>query len=118
MTENNPEENSKLYYSIGEVAKHFGVNVSLIRFWSNEFSAWIKPHTNKKGNRFYTASDIATLQQIHKLLKEQGFTLSGAKEQLSSKSDLQISKPDLLKTLHELRNYLQSLSENIDKITK
>lgn len=27
----------KLYYSIGEVAKAFDVNASLIRFWEKEF---------------------------------------------------------------------------------
>ena len=27
----------KIFYSIGEVAKHFNVNVSLIRFWEKQF---------------------------------------------------------------------------------
>ena len=34
MNINLPE---KLYYGIGEVAKAFGVNTSLIRFWEKEF---------------------------------------------------------------------------------
>ena len=37
---------TKLYYSIGEVSKLFGVNNSLIRFWEKEFSI-IKPKKNK-----------------------------------------------------------------------
>ena len=36
----------KRYYGIGEVAKAFGVNTSLIRFWEKEFDA-LKP---KKGD--------------------------------------------------------------------
>jgi len=32
----------KRYYGIGEVAKAFGVNTSLIRFWEKEFDV-IKP---------------------------------------------------------------------------
>ena len=32
----------KRYYKIGEVAKAFGVNTSLIRFWENEFDI-LKP---------------------------------------------------------------------------
>ena len=37
----------KLYYSIGEVARMFNVNTSLIRFWEKEFDI-IKPKKNKK----------------------------------------------------------------------
>ena len=45
-----PKTIEKLYYSIGEVAKEFNVNVSLIRFWEKEFDI-LKPKKNKKGNR-------------------------------------------------------------------
>ena len=37
----------KLYYSIGEVAKAFDVNASLIRYWEQEFPI-IKPKKNRK----------------------------------------------------------------------
>ena len=47
----------KLFYSIGEVAKMFDVNTSLIRFWEKEFDI-IKPKKNKKGNRLFTREDI------------------------------------------------------------
>ena len=47
----------KLYYSIGEVAKSFDVNASLIRYWEQEFPI-IKPKKNKKGNRYFTPEDI------------------------------------------------------------
>ena len=40
----------KRYYKIGEVAKAFDVNTSLIRFWENEFEV-LKPKKNKKGNK-------------------------------------------------------------------
>ena len=50
MNEDLPD---KLYYSIGEVAKAFDVNASLIRFWEKEFEI-IQPKKNKKGNRLFT----------------------------------------------------------------
>ena len=50
----------KLYYSIGEVAKGFGVKTSLIRFWDSEFSI-LKPKKNAKGNRRFTPDDIKNL---------------------------------------------------------
>ena len=47
----------KLLYPIGEVAKKYNVNVSLIRFWEKEFDI-LKPKKNKKGNRMFTKKDL------------------------------------------------------------
>ena len=71
----------KLYYSIGEVSKAFGVNASLIRYWEQEFPI-IKPKKNKKGNRYFTPEDIKNLKIIYHLVKEKGYTLQGAKDKL------------------------------------
>ena len=74
---------TKLYYSIGEVADMFGVNTSLIRFWEKEFTI-IKPKKNKKGNRLFTPKDILNFNKTYVLVKEQGYTLEGAKLALKS----------------------------------
>src|SRR5690554_7362052 len=71
----------KRYYSIGEVAKAFDVNTSLIRFWEKEFDV-LKPRKNAKGNRMFTPDDIKNLQLIYHLVKERGYTLDGAKDYL------------------------------------
>lgn len=71
----------KLYYTIGEVSKAFNVNPSLIRFWEKEFEV-LKPKKNSKGTRRYSSVDIENFQTIHHLVKEKGYTLEGAKEQL------------------------------------
>ena len=80
--ENKPKQ--KLYYSIGEVAKMFDVNASLIRFWEGEFNV-IKPKKNKKGNRMFTQKDIENFEKIFFLIKTKGFTHEGAKKALKSK---------------------------------
>ena len=54
----------KRYYKIGEVAKAFGVNTSLIRFWENEFDI-LKPTKNKRGNRLFTHEDLVKLIMIY-----------------------------------------------------
>jgi DNA-binding transcriptional MerR regulator len=74
---------TKLYYTIGEVATMFNVNASLIRFWEKEFSI-IQPKKNKKGNRLFTPKDIINFNKIYHLVKEQGFTLEGAKNSLKN----------------------------------
>ena len=71
----------KLYYGIGEVSKAFNVNASLIRYWEKEFDE-LNPKKNSKGTRRYSSVDIEKLQIIHHLVKEKGYTLEGAKDQL------------------------------------
>lgn len=102
----------KRYYKIGEVAKAFNVNASLIRFWEKEFDI-IKPKKNAKGNRLFTADDIANLKLIFNLVKERGFTLEGAKQKLKKNPDstiynhkiisrLEIVKAELIKIKNQL----------------
>lgn len=73
----------KLYYSIGEVAKYFEVNTSLIRYWEKEFPI-LRPKKNKKGNRYFTPEDIKNLKIIYHLVKEKGYTLDGARIALTT----------------------------------
>jgi DNA-binding transcriptional MerR regulator len=77
------EEDLKIYYSIGEVARHFGVNPSLIRFWEKEFPQ-LKPRKNRRGARLYTKKDIQLLETIFRLVKIEGYTLEGARKHLSA----------------------------------
>lgn len=84
MSKINHSELTKLYYSIGEVADMLEVNTSLIRFWEKEFPA-IKPKKTKKGNRLYTPKEIARIDRIYVLVKENGYTLDGARKALNSK---------------------------------
>lgn len=77
----------KLYYSIGEVARAFDVNTSLIRYWEQEFPI-IRPKKNKKGNRYFTPEDISNLKIIYYLVKEKGYTLDGARIALTTNSKI------------------------------
>ena len=74
----------KQYFSISEVAQMFGVNASLLRFWEKEFKQ-IQPKTNARGKRSYRKKDIEVIRSIYVLVKEQGFTLDGAKKALTSR---------------------------------
>lgn len=77
----------KLYYSIGEVAKAFDVNTSLIRYWEQEFPI-LMPKKNKKGNRYFTPEDLKNLKIIYHLVKEKGYTLDGARIALTTNSKI------------------------------
>jgi hypothetical protein len=69
----------KSYYSIGAVSEMFHVNISLIRFWENEFDI-LKPKKNGKGDRLFRPEDVKNLKMIYHLLREKKYTIEGAKE--------------------------------------
>jgi DNA-binding transcriptional MerR regulator len=102
----------KLFYSIGETAKMFDVNVSLIRFWEKEFDI-LKPKKNKKGNRLFTKKDLANLQIIYHLVKERGFTLDGAKTKLKENKKDTIDNIEIVNRLKEIRGFLVKLKEEL-----
>ncbi len=76
----------KRYYAIGEVAKAFGVNTSLLRYWEKEFKQ-IQPKKKTSGIRKFTPGDIENIQLIHHLLKEKGMTIEGVKKHLNNSKD-------------------------------
>ena len=102
----------KLYYSIGEVADMLNVNTSLIRFWEKNFDI-IKPHKNKKGNRYFTKEDIENLKLIYHLVKEQRMTLEGAQKKLSENKQ---SVSDNYKIIESLTSIKQMLLEIKDQL--
>lgn len=73
----------KLYYKIREVCKIVGVEAHVLRFWEMEFPS-LSPPKSKSGQRTYRPKDIELLLEIRKLLYEDGFTIAGARKQLSS----------------------------------
>lgn len=102
----------KLYYSIGEVARAFNVNASLIRFWEKEFEV-ISPKKNKKGNRYFTQQDIKNLKLIYHLVKERGYTLEGAKTALHEQGNIK-QDVELIARMEYIRSELVKLKESFD----
>ncbi|WP_152287075.1 MerR family transcriptional regulator [Flavicella marina] len=92
----------KRYYKIGEVAKAFNVNTSLIRFWEKEFDV-IQPKKNGKGDRMFTPTDIKNFRLIYHLVKEKGFTLDGAKNRLKSNPDGTVNNHEIIASLEKVK---------------
>lgn len=102
----------KRYYSIGELAKAFNVNASLIRFWDKEFDI-LKPKKNAKGNRMFTPEDVKNLQLIYHLVKERGFTLEGAKTHLKEGQKKTLDKFDIISKLESIRVQLTNIKNEL-----
>ncbi len=103
----------KLFYSIGEVARMFDVNTSLIRFWEKEFDI-IKPKKNKKGNRLFTKEDIDNFHIIYHLVKERGMTLKGAQMKMKENKDDAIQNLEVIQKLHNIRKMLLEIKVEMD----
>jgi DNA-binding transcriptional MerR regulator len=98
----------KLYYSIGEVARMFDVNTSLIRFWEKEFDM-IKPKKNKKGNRLFTKQDVDNFHIIFHLVKEKGMTLRGAKKKMKENKEDTEHNFEIIRSLEQIKEMLTDL---------
>ena len=104
----------KLYYSIGEVAKAFDVNASLIRFWEKEFEI-IQPKKNAKGNRLFTKNDIDCFKNIYYLVKIKGSTLDGAKQAIGKKGIITTKEEiDVVKRLENIKDELIKLKMSFE----
>ena len=97
---------------MGEIAKAFDVNQSLIRFWDKEFDI-LKPKKNAKGNRMFTPEDVKNLQLIYHLVKERGFTLDGAKIHLKEGQQKTLDKFDIIRKLEAVKTQLLHIKEGL-----
>jgi DNA-binding transcriptional MerR regulator len=102
----------KRYYGIGEVARAFEVNTSLIRFWEKEFDE-LQPKKNAKGNRKFTPDDIKNLQLIYHLVKERGFTLEGAKTHLKEERKKTLSNFEIIQKLERVKAELIKIKNQL-----
>jgi DNA-binding transcriptional MerR regulator len=76
----------KLYYRIGEVSEIVGVQPHVLRYWETEFRS-IRPQKSSKGQRVYSRRDVEKLLRVKDLLRNQGFTIAGARKRLSDPAD-------------------------------
>ena len=111
----NKNKNLKLYYSIGEVAQMFGVAESSLRYWETEFPT-IKPQKTGKGVRQYTKEDIEAVRLVYHLVKEQGMTLSGAREVIHHAKNGTASRLEIINRLESVRNQLQAINQALNEL--
>jgi len=101
----------KRYYSIGSVAEMFRVNISLLRYWENEFDI-LKPKKNGKGDRLFRPEDIKTIQLIYHLLREKKYTLQGAKDFLKKNRNAD-KHFEVVESLKNLKSFLLELKSTV-----
>jgi DNA-binding transcriptional MerR regulator len=106
----------KRYFTISEVSTLCAVKAYVLRYWEQEFPL-LKPVKRRGNRRYYQLQDVMLVRQIRKLLYDDGFTIEGARSQLSSAPETisQSVKVDAMvkKVIAELENVLQSLQAQL-----
>jgi len=101
----------KRYFTIGEVSELCGVKPHVLRYWEQEFTQ-LKPVKRRGNRRYYQRHDVLVIRQIRSLLYDQGFTIGGARQQLSSegaKQDINQSQQIIKQIRGELEEILHTL---------
>ena len=109
----------KLYFRIGEVATLCHLPAYVLRFWESEFPQ-LKPVKSSTGQRMYRKRDVESVLRIKQLLYEQGFTISGARQQLraETKSDkTQAAIPFPSHSTPEIQHIRQGLREILNLLS-
>ena len=81
LEKNLPAIPAKRYFTIGEVSELCGVKPYVLRYWEQEFTQ-LKPMKRRGNRRYYQHHEVLLIRRIRDLLYEQGFTISGARNQL------------------------------------
>lgn len=118
----------KLYYSISEVSTITGLEQYVLRYWESEFPQ-LKPAKNRAGNRIYTNKDIKLILYIKKLLRDERYTIEGAKrvlegyvpeaetaeqlELLSVPQKKKVTDEEIRTDMLEVRQFLEELVEKL-----
>ncbi|MDG2278160.1 MAG: MerR family transcriptional regulator [Pseudomonadales bacterium] len=101
----------KRYFTIGEVSTLCEVKPHVLRYWEQEFPN-LSPVKRRGNRRYYQRQDVIIIRQIRSLLYEQGFTIGGARQRLSSedaKEDQTQFRLLIRQTIVELEDVLRVL---------
>jgi DNA-binding transcriptional MerR regulator len=113
----------KLYFRIGEVARLCEVPAYVLRFWESEFPQ-LKPNKGGTGQRLYRRRDVEMALRVKSLLKEEGYTIPGARHVL--KTEFKQKEPQLsllgsdapevnIKQLRGLRRELEAIAAMLSR---
>jgi DNA-binding transcriptional MerR regulator len=98
----------KLYYSIGEVSDIVGQEPHVLRYWEQEFDV-LSPRKNRAGRRVYTDDDVEVVERIRHLLKDEKYTIEGARQAIQRGDD----RRELTDQLRTLRSFLVELRDQL-----
>jgi len=104
---------AKRYFTIGEVSELCAVKPHVLRYWEQEFSQ-LSPVKRRGNRRYYQRQDVILIRQIRGLLYAQGFTIGGARQQLSGES-ARADTNQRQQVVRQIRSELESLLSELKR---
>jgi DNA-binding transcriptional MerR regulator len=96
----------KLFYSTEEVAQHFEVAPSKIRYYEREFNLKIRVQGK---NKAFTKRDMEKLAQIIAMTEEENYTLQGVKQQLKTRKNTKSDNSEVIERLTYVKELLTKI---------
>ena len=105
----------KRYFTIGEVSELCAVKHHVLRYWEQEFTQ-LRPVKRRGNRRYYQRDDVILVRQIRSLLYEEGYTIGGARQKLTtneapSTAAAQAKQQLIQQMIAELQQVLDLLSD-------
>jgi len=76
-------KSQQAFRTIGELAADLGVPQHILRYWETRFPQ-LKPLQRAGNRRYYRPADVQLAHRIHKWLNEDGYTIRGVQQLLTS----------------------------------
>ncbi|MBB2486022.1 MerR family transcriptional regulator [Mitsuaria sp. WAJ17] len=99
---------AKRYFTIGEVSELCGVKPYVLRYWEQEFTQ-LKPMKRRGNRRYYQHHEVLLIRRIRDLLYDQGFTISGARNQLADG----LARPETAASFHDEAMAAEALAQEL-----
>jgi len=110
-----PEIPNKRYFTIGEASELCAVKSHVLRYWEQEFIQ-LAPVKRRGNRRYYQREDIELIRHIRGLLYGQGFTISGARQQLETMLNGAPQSVSIQDISQQLQSIITSLRDGIKHI--
>ncbi len=106
----------KRYFTIGEVSELCAVKPHVLRYWEQEFPQ-LKPVKRRGNRRYYQRHEVQLIRQIRNLLYVDGFTISGARNQLEAGTPSTAEAREA-ETLSDARDTIRQLIKELDEVVQ
>ncbi|MDB4950674.1 MAG: MerR family transcriptional regulator [Gemmatimonadetes bacterium] len=108
-----PRATQREFYTIGEVCELFGMKAHVLRYWETQFPA-LAPAKSRQGNRLYRPRDLELIALIHRMVRDERYTLEGARTRIDEMR--REGTADALAARSLERAFLRSLRGELEQV--